>query len=290
MRVEAAELSLPLGRSGSGALSVHPESRDELEELLTPLGGRARTTALEADARVREVFDVVPRIWVKLGAAGVEPEALGRGRILRTPGEARSPARRALSQYWQLAPWVRAPLATLRRFLRMFGVEDSGAVETLIGPALEDPATAWYLVAKQRGSAVRPRIAWTVEAAALSGVLRRAADLGVVEPVTARSYRAAAAAAAPASPVHVSLDPPGAPPRLALDLAAVPLSALPIADPRFPPDFEFRYVKMRIRGPGRPVEWTGYMPLTDAPLAAASSATVPGTHGKRTLPLRFLCR
>ncbi|MFW6330605.1 MAG: hypothetical protein ACOC3J_02650, partial [Gemmatimonadota bacterium] len=122
------------------------------------------------------------------------------------------------------------------------------------------------LVLKHRPAGARPRIAWTIPRAALDGVLRRATAEGWLEAGHAAAYlRAVHSVPRSGDTVFVSLDPPGTTGPLALDLTRVRAGDLPFDDSRFPRDYSFRYVKLRIPAADRPAQWNGYMPLSEAP-------------------------
>jgi hypothetical protein len=240
--VHQAEASLHPGRPSRLGLRLLFPGEEGWRACAAELG--LPSTSLDLDARLREHFELVPDVWLRLRFDG--------------------PRLSAFSLNYVVMPHLRYPVTTLRLALRRSGLPPQFDVEPLLAVVLRETGTQWgFSLRWEDESIAEGRIFGRFPRSMLGQVLESLRAGSYMDDNAARLYAEWDARVVADRSVYLSLDPRRAG-RLSVDFERVPTHRLPpdlwqpaVVEP--PPFASLAYLKCRLDEAGRP-SWTAYAP------------------------------
>jgi hypothetical protein len=235
-----AELSLAVGRPERVGLSLFSTDTAAFSAFCDQIA--LPPAAREEEERLRALFDLVPRHWLKLHYLAGE--------------------RTGFSQYFTIHGRNGYPITTLRLFARQYGAREAAGLEALLRPALEREDTTWFVTLKRVQQAAEPRISCRLPRVALPELMATVVVEGYVDPRRADQYLAWDRRLETGDDLYVTFDP------LRQELCCLDFEdphpcSLPGSWEEAATDFTDgatpRYLKCRLRaGAARP-EWVIYL-------------------------------
>ena len=213
-----------LDSSAALQFRVFAADREQLRRLADKLSWPDRLTTLAI--QISEQFDLVPGYWVRIGSNG-------------------------LALNFEIPPYNRYPITTLRVFLRKMGREVTKGLEEALNPALDEPGSRWGITMDlDRG----PSIFCRVPRVLLDSWLERLVSFGLADD-TARSMVSRCRPMAGSPHCYVSLMPFG------LDLEKISLADLGLPLNQWPPLPEplvCPYIKCTVDGWQAYLDWPAF--------------------------------